>query len=62
VNKEEIIRHWLQTGEILPPAKGNETYLGFPVISEAEGQALAKATGTAFIMGEFVPPADRRFA
>jgi hypothetical protein len=56
MNKQEIIEHWVATGEILAPAKGDDTYLGFPSIGDREGLELAAATGTAFIMGEFYPP------
>lgn len=56
MTKKEIIEHWLRSGVVLPPAKGDFSYLGFPSLSEAEGQELAKATGTAFVMGEFYPP------
>lgn len=57
MTKQEIIQHWVATGEHLPPSNGDATYLGFPELHEAEGQALAKATGCPFIMGEFYPPA-----
>lgn len=57
-SKKEIINHWLTTGEILSPAKGDATYIGFPSTSEKEGAQLAKDTNTVFMMGEFV----KRFA
>lgn len=56
MTKQELIEHWLKTGEVLPPCRGNNTYLGFPTISNKEGLELAKITGTWFHMGEFIPP------
>ena len=53
-SKKDIIDHWVKTGEILSPAKGDATYLSFPSLFEAEGQKLAEATNTVFVMGEFV--------
>ena len=54
----EIVRHWLRTGEILPPAKGDNTYIGFPQIGDIEGLLMAEklryeGLPVTFCMGEF---------
>ena len=54
----EIVEHWLRTGEILPPAKGDDTYIGFPQIGDMAGLFIAerlreRGLRVVFSMGEF---------